>query len=103
MSRPRSRPAVPILDSLRLTQFTSFEDAILPLSDLTLLIGKNGSGKSNAIDGLTALGRLAEGDDVRDALDGSRSDAEPIGGGGRGLRPQCHGDEVVRGAADPLW
>ncbi len=90
MSRPRSRPAVAILDRLGLTQFKSFENATLPLAELTLLIGKNGSGKSNAIDGLTALGRLAEGEDVRDALDGSRSDSEPIRGGAEGCAPHGH-------------
>ena len=91
MSRPRSRQAVAILDGLRLTEFKSFERAILPLPELTLLIGKNGSGKSNAIDGLTALARLADGDDVRDALDGSRSDSEPIRGGAEGCAP--HGSD----------
>ncbi len=92
MTRSRSRPAVPILDVLRLQQFKSFSGAELPLSELTLLIGKNGSGKSNAIDGLTALARLAEGDDVRDALDGSRADTEPIRGGAEGCAP--HGRDA---------
>jgi len=96
MSRPRRQLAVAILDRLLLRQFKSFENAILPLSELTLLIGKNGSGKSNAIDGLTALARLAEGNDVRDALDGSRSDSEPIRGGAEGCAP--HGrDEFELG------
>ena len=51
MSRPRSRPPVAILDALWLTNFKSFRQAVLSLPELTLLIGKNGSGKSNAIDG----------------------------------------------------
>lgn len=76
-----------MLEKLELTQFKSFQLAALPLSELTLLIGKNGSGKSNAIDGLTALARLAEGDEIRDALDGSRSDSEPIRGGAEGCAP----------------
>lgn len=87
MNRPRIAPAVPILDELRLTAFKSFRRAVLPLRELTLLIGKNGSGKSNAIDGLTALARLAEGEDLRDALDGSRAAAEPIRGGAEGCAP----------------
>lgn len=53
--------ASPYIEELRLTRFKSFRDAILPLRDLTLLIGRNGSGKSNAIDGLHVLARLAEG------------------------------------------
>jgi predicted ATPase len=96
MSRPRSRPPVAILDALWLTNFKSFRQAVLSLPELTLLIGKNGSGKSNAIDGLTALSRLAEGEDVRDALDGSRADSEPIRGGAEGCAP--HGsDEFTLG------
>lgn len=91
MNRPRSRPVVPVLNALWLTKFKSFRDATMALSDLTLLIGKNGSGKSNAIDGLTALARLADGEDVRDALDGSRADSEPIRGGAEGCAP--HGED----------
>lgn len=91
MSRPKARRSVPVLDSVRLGRFKSFSESVLSLSELTLLIGKNGSGKSNAIDGLTALARLAEGDDVRDALDGSRADAEPIRGGAEGCAP--HGED----------
>jgi predicted ATPase len=85
MARPRN--AVAILEELWLTGFKSFDNEALQLSELTLLIGKNGSGKSNAIDGLNALARLAEGDDVRDALDGSRADTEPIRGGAEGCAP----------------
>ncbi len=87
MTRPRSRAPLAILEELRLTAFKSFQLTRLPLSDLTLLIGKNGSGKSNAIDGLVALARLAEGDDVRDALDGARALEEPIRGGAEGCAP----------------
>lgn len=92
MSRPRNQPGTPILDALWLDSFKSFHRSGLSLSELTLLIGKNGSGKSNAIDGLTALARLAEGEDVRDALDGSRADAEPIRGGAEGCAP--HGRDT---------
>lgn len=90
MSRPRSSPSIPVLEELWLTEFKSFDHAVLSLSELTLLIGKNGSGKSNAIDGLTALARLAEGDDIRDALDGARHDSEPIRGGAEGCAPHGH-------------
>lgn len=76
-----------VVEQLRLRHFKSFDHAELSLSELTLLIGKNGSGKSNAIDGLTALARLAGGDDVRDALDGARADFEPIRGGAEGCVP----------------
>jgi predicted ATPase len=74
------------IEEVRLTAFKSFRDAVLPLSDLTLVVGRNGSGKSNALDGLWALVRLAEGEDVRDALDGGR-DGPAVRGGALGCAP----------------
>jgi len=59
---------------------------VLPLEELTLVVGRNGSGKSNALDGLWALARLASGDDVRDALDGGR-DGPSVRGGAAGCAP----------------
>ena len=59
----------------------------MPLSPLTVLIGRNGSGKSNALDALEILARLAAGDEVRDALDGGRKDQTPIRGGAEGCAP----------------
>lgn len=77
----------PYLEELRLTAFKSFRDASLPLSDLTLLIGRNGSGKSNAIDGLQVLAKLAQGDDLREAIEGNRGEGSEIRGGVRGSAP----------------
>lgn len=77
----------PYLEELALTRFKSFRDAVLPLRDLTLLIGRNGSGKSNAIDGLQVLAKLAQGDDLRDAIEGSRGEGGDIRGGARGSAP----------------
>ena len=57
-----------ILEEVRLQQFKSFLGASLRLSPLTLLVGRNGSGKSNVLDAIEALSRLARGDDLRDAL-----------------------------------
>lgn len=74
------------LEELRLTAFKSFLDTTLPLDDLTLLVGRNGSGKSNALDGLWALSRLAQGEDVRDALEGGR-EGPAIRGGVAGCSP----------------
>jgi len=75
------------IEELRLEEFKSFSSATLPLSEFTLLIGRNGSGKSNALDALVALARLSSGDDVRDALEGSRGDQEPVRGGAEGCAP----------------
>lgn len=79
--------AAPFLEELRLTQFKSFRNATLPLRDLTLLIGRNGSGKFNAIDGLQVLSKLAQGEDIRDAVEGSRREVGEVRGGTRGCAP----------------
>lgn len=71
---------------LRLSAFKSFRGAVLPLDELTLIVGRNGSGKSNALDGLWVLSRLAQGDDIRDLLDGGR-DGPAIRGGVAGCAP----------------
>lgn len=75
-----------IIEELRLTAFKSFHDAALPIDDLTLVVGRNGSGKSNALDGLWALARLADGEEIRDALDGGR-EGPAVRGGVAGCAP----------------
>jgi len=75
-----------VIEEVRLTAFKSFKEAVLPLDELTLLVGRNGSGKSNALDGLWALARLAQGEDVRDALDGGR-EGPAVRGGAAGCAP----------------
>ncbi len=69
-----------VIEEVRLTAYKSFRDAVLPLDDLTVVVGRNGSGKSNALDGLWTLARLASGDDVRDTIDGGREGAAVRGG-----------------------
>lgn len=76
------------IEELRLTAFKSFVEARLPLRDLTLIIGRNGAGKSNAIDGLQVLAKLAQGEDVRDAIEGPRrGGGAEVRGGARGCAP----------------
>ena len=75
-----------VLEVVRLNAFKSFHDAALPLDDLTLIVGRNGSGKSNALDGLWALARLADGEEIRDALDGGR-EGPAVRGGAAGCAP----------------
>ncbi len=79
----------PRLQEVRLTAFKSFVGQRLPLDDLTLLIGRNGSGKSNALDALMVLSRLAQGEPLRDAMAGPRTGIgeEPIRGGAEGCAP----------------
>ena len=69
-----------VIEEIRLASFKSFHDAVLPLDAFTLLVGRNGSGKSNALDGLWALARLATGEEIRDALDGGREGPAVRGG-----------------------
>lgn len=80
-------PGSPFLEELRLTSFKSFRGAKMQLRDLTLLIGRNGSGKSNAIDALHVLSRLAEGEDLREAIDGNRREGSEVRGGVSGCAP----------------
>lgn len=79
-------PEPSVIEEVRLTSFKSFREAKLPLDAFTLLVGRNGSGKSNALDGLWALARLASGDDIRDALDGGR-EGPAVRGGVAGCAP----------------
>lgn len=75
------------LTELRLTAFKSFHDQVLPIDPTTILIGRNGSGKSNALDALDVLARLANAQDIKDAL-------EPVRGGAAGCAP--HGMDTFR-------
>jgi predicted ATPase len=61
----------PMLKSIRFVNWKSFRDATLHIDPLTVLIGANASGKSNAIEGLQFLSRLAQGIPVETALAGS--------------------------------
>ncbi|HWK25277.1 MAG TPA: AAA family ATPase [Solirubrobacter sp.] len=70
---------MPSVEELRLTRFKSFRGAVLPLRDLTLLIGRNGSGKSNAIDALHVLELLAAGAAVEDEVRGGLAGCAPYG------------------------
>ena len=48
-----------MIKEIRLKNWKSFRDAVLPIDPLTILIGANASGKSNAIDALEFLERVA--------------------------------------------
>lgn len=50
-----------MLTAFTLSNFKSYREARLPLAALTVLIGANASGKSNAIEGLRLLSWLAQG------------------------------------------
>ncbi|MBX3249889.1 MAG: AAA family ATPase, partial [Myxococcales bacterium] len=54
-------PAPSVLETIRVEGFKSFASATLPLAPLTVLIGANASGKSNALEALQLLSWLASG------------------------------------------
>jgi hypothetical protein len=75
------------LSEVRLTAFKSFRDEVLRLSPLTVLIGRNGSGKSNALDAIEVLARLAKGEFIRDVLEGDHRAGAAVRGGAAGCAP----------------
>jgi predicted ATP-dependent endonuclease of OLD family len=84
---------------LRLTKFKTFQGATLRLSDMTVLIGRNSSGKSNALDGLEVLPRLAAGVDIVDALDSRRGDEGPL----RGASKAAHRTVWMNSSSAAVW
>jgi len=64
-----------MIDAITLRNFKSYKSATLPLAPLTLLIGANASGKSNALEAIRILSWLAEGrrtDDIGRGVQGVR-------------------------------
>lgn len=74
------------LVELRLPSFKSVRDGVVPVGPVTLIVGRNGSGKSNVLDALAVLSALAAGGDLRDALDGGRN-GPIVRGGSEGCAP----------------
>lgn len=60
VERPPRPVGEAILSSITIGHFKSFVTATLPLSELTLLIGANASGKSNALEALQLLSWMAK-------------------------------------------
>jgi len=69
-----------MIEKFRIKNFKSFEDATLPLSHLTLLIGANASGKSNLIEALRFMNWLAQGKTLKEIDYQMRDDISPIRG-----------------------
>ena len=75
-----------MLTSVRLQGFKSFTDATVKLAPLTVLIGANGSGKSNFVEALELCDRLWRGIDPRIAVDGDDGFLTAIRGGFRSFK-----------------
>ena len=74
-----------MLKVITLSNFKSYKEARLPLASLTVLIGANASGKSNAIEGMRLLAWLAQGQKLSSIQYAVES-----------------GDRIVRGRIDDL-
>lgn len=74
------------LSEIRLESFKSVKGASITLGPLTLIVGRNGSGKSNILDAVSVLAAMATGASLRDALDGGR-EGPLIRGGSEGCAP----------------
>ncbi|PWJ47271.1 Predicted ATPase [Quadrisphaera granulorum] len=75
------------LRRIHLDSFKSFQREHLDLAGVTVLTGRNSAGKSNALDAIEVLARLADGDDLHEALDGRGRDGDGVRGGARGCAP----------------
>lgn len=58
----------PVVGAIGFENFRSYRSARLPLAPLTILIGANAAGKSNALEGIRLLARLAKGTRLDDLL-----------------------------------
>lgn len=74
-----------MIQSFTIENFKSFERATLPLAPLTLLIGANASGKSNAIEAMQLLAWLAEGRPMTNLLYAIREQELSLRGGFKDL------------------
>ncbi len=74
-----------MIQSVTIENFKSFERATLPLAPLTLLIGANASGKSNAIEAMQLLSWLASGRPLNDLLYEAREEELSLRGGFKDL------------------
>jgi predicted ATPase len=79
-----------VLTSLTLVDYKSFKEARLPLARLTMLVGANASGKSNALEALQLLSFLAQGRRLHELLVAMRDRDLGVRGG--------PGDLIRRGA-----
>jgi len=58
-----------MISAITIQNFKSYRNATLPLAPLTLLVGANASGKSNAIEAMRFLSWLAHGRRLDDILE----------------------------------
>ena len=98
-----------MLQSVTIENFKSFERATLPLAPLTLLIGANASGKSNAIEAMQLLAWLALGRSPADLLYAVRERELSLRGGfgdiaspDREMKLGCTVEALRKGSSVPV-
>ncbi|MBI2301827.1 MAG: AAA family ATPase [Armatimonadetes bacterium] len=80
-----------VFTELRLRNFKSFKDAVLPLGPFTVIVGENASGKSNVRDAFRFLMGMARGHTVAETFGRGFTGGELTWGGIRGgLHGACH-------------
>lgn len=93
-----------MITSICIRNWKSFQRADLPLAPLTLMIGANASGKSNAIEGIRCLSWLAEGRRLGE-ITSAVQEADPLIRGT--VENLTHGDETAFALGcrtdDPDW
>lgn len=70
-----------MIKNLRLIDWKSFKDATLYVDPLTILIGANASGKSNVLDALIFLQKIASGQQLSAAVKGDSKEEGGVRGG----------------------
>ncbi|MGL5085854.1 MAG: AAA family ATPase, partial [Clostridium sp.] len=73
-----------MIKSFYFENFKSFDKSQLDLENLTILIGSNAAGKTNAIEGIRILSEIVTGRDLSVILDGSKNNDSDIRGGSKG-------------------
>lgn len=93
-----------MISSFRIKNFKSYRDATLPLAPLTLLIGANASGKSNAIEAIRLLSMLSDGRRLDDIISEIQSSDDLVRGTSADL-PRTPGEPIGLGCelADRGW
>lgn len=71
-SIPREEVSRAMIHRMHIRGYKSMRDAVVQLAPLTVVLGPNGTGKSNLLDLIALLSRLARSDTVREAFEDHR-------------------------------
>lgn len=74
---------ISMIKSFIFENFKSFHQARLDIEKLTIMVGANASGKTNAIEGIKILSELVTGREISDILDGTKNFRGWIRGGSK--------------------